>query len=198
MVITQSDTSKKITISNPIEVGFGYVHAVVKVGFSTAILVDSNIVNSTSEFTLDSDSLYYLVSIKLPTTIPVVEGVFYIYNNVVLQYNDPTEYSVADLLNLDSEETSFINDIEEQFIIHRYNIVKNYNTILKEIAKNTNICLTNSSLNSLRDTLMMGIYVIDILVANEQWNTANIIVFNMQMCSGITNLSSNFKCNCNG
>lgn len=197
MNITHTDTSKTVTLEDAVIIDFAYVHAVVKVGFSTATLIDSDI-NNTSEFTLTSDGLYYLVSIKLPTTVPNVEGVFYINNNVVLKYNETTEYSAADLLNLNSDETSFTNDIEEVFIIHRYNIIKNYNTVLKEIAKNTNICLTNSSLNAIRDTLMMGIYIIDVLVLNSQWNTANIIVNNMQMCNGIMGVNSNLKCNCNG
>lgn len=168
MTITQSDTSKTITIEDVAVLDFAYLHAVVKEGFSSSLLIDSNITTDTSTFTLDSDGLYYLVSIKLPTTVPTVEDVFYISNNVILKYSGTTEYSAADVLNLESTGTSFENDLVEQFIIHRYNIIKNYNTVLKEISKNTNVCLTNDSLNSIRDTLMMGIYILDILTLDEQ------------------------------
>jgi predicted metal-dependent hydrolase len=168
MTITQSDTSKVITVANPISNGFAYLHTVVKVDFSTASLVDSNIINSTSTFTLNADSLYYIVSIKLPTITPTESGVFYIHNNVILQYNDSTEYTAVDLLNMDFSQTSFANDVEERFIIHKYNIVRNYNTIKKTIAKNISGCSIDKSLSLINNTLMMGIYVIDTLVLNSQ------------------------------
>jgi len=198
MTITQSDTSKVITVANPISNGFAYLHTVVKVDFSTASLVDSNIINSTSTFTLNADSLYYIVSIKLPTITPTESGVFYIHNNVILQYNDSTEYTAVDLLNMDFSQTSFANDVEERFIIHKYNIVRNYNTIKKTIAKNISGCSIDKSLSLINNTLMMGIYVIDTLVLNSQWNTANILVHNLQICGNFNDLVNNLQCNCNG
>lgn len=198
MTVTQSDTSKKITISDPIEQGFGYVHAVVKVGFTNAVLIDSNVINSTSEFTLDSDGLYYIVSIKLPTIRPTQQDVFYISNNIVFKYNETVEYSVVDLLNMEASETSFANDISEKFIAHKYSIVKNYNFVNNELLKIPNTCTINTSLESIKDTLSMGIYIIDKLVENEQWNTTNIIISNLQICNGLNNITNNFKCNCNG
>lgn len=198
MTITHSDTSKTVTIEDTAILDFAYLHAVVKEGSSSSILVDSNITTDTSTFTLDLDGLYYLVSIKLPTTTPTVEDVFYIRNNVILKYSGNIEYSAADIINLESVGTSFENDIVEQFIIHRYNIIRNYNIVLKEIAKNINTCLINDSLNLIRDTLMMGIYILDILILDEQWNAAKIVVNNMQMCNGLTGVNTNLKCNCNG
>jgi hypothetical protein len=45
---------------------------------------------------------------------------------------------------------------------------------------------------------MMGIYVIDTLVLNSQWNTANILVHNLQICGNFNDLVNNLQCNCNG
>jgi hypothetical protein len=66
MNITQE--KNKLTLTSQLTSGHKYVHVVQQVALSATEVLDSNITDSESEFTLPNDGYYILSEILLPTT----------------------------------------------------------------------------------------------------------------------------------
>lgn len=200
MIVTQVDTSRQIIITDVYGSEWNFVHAVVRVTTQLATLYDSSITDLSSTFTLSTDGLYYLVSFKLPLTKGITETGYYITTGKIYKWvgNVITEVNVIDLLNLSNEEYDFGLDKTYEFIMHKYSILKNISVINKTLAKITDTCLTNKPLEQMKDTLTMGVFVVNKLFEDEQWHNSNMMIEKLSICGGSFNINSQISYNCNG
>ena len=195
MDITQSNTSRQISISNLLLEGFNYVHCVVKLNPSNATLYDYTITDNSSSFALYSDGLYYLVSFKLPLS-SIISGKFYINDNKIFKVGTTLEYTPIDLLNLSDLEYDFGIDKEVLFLLHKYSLTKNIRLIKKYLDNNN--CSAKDPNKKLLDTLEMGQFVTDELFNEQQWNKLNIIMGQLSSCNNPMISNNSLPCNCNG
>lgn len=194
MNITQSNTNRQISISNPLLEGFKYIHCVIRLNPSSATLYDYTITDNNSNFALYSDGLYYLVSFKLSDT-PEELGKFYINDNKILKSGESLEYNAIDLLNLSDSEYDFGENKESTFLLHKYDITRTIRLIKKYL---DNTCLIRDPNQKLLDTLEMGQFVTDTLFNEQQWNKLNIIMGQLSSCGNSIVPTNQSSCNCNG
>ena len=180
MELITSKTINTLLISDTGVEGYQFVHAIIKVTSENEALYYSNISEDDSSTALTSDGCYKGISIRLPLSSSN-QADYYINDNKI--YQNGIQISIADLLEVNEVGTNFEGYKDTKYIVSVYYINKNFVTIEQEVLNLTTQCKTDSGKTRLRDILYMGLSVIDYLLEQNMYGSANLIVEQLTNCS---------------
>lgn len=186
-----TNNNNTLLLSSTIDVGFKYIHSVIKVNIEDEELVFESITDSESSFVLSTDGYYKITEIKLPTT---TGGGYYISGETI--YNPSSQVIlVEDLLLVDPIGTNIIRTDYNHIFIYFLN--KYYTDLLNSQLLKQLKCgcqSVNKTDKTTIDILTMGLILIEKLIENLMFYEANRIIYKLSLCSNMVNYPN---CNCN-